>query len=261
MKKRLVIKVGSSILSNGDTLELKQIEALCEFIAKLKAKFDIILVSSGAVASGYTKLHLDKSIIENKQALASIGQPLLMETYRQILSKYNIIPAQLLLIGSTFDSRKRTAHAKRTIEILLQNQILPIINENDSIAQGELELSFGDNDRLSASVAHYFDSAMLVILSDVYGYYDKNPLEFSNANLIKNVSNISEDLLKLEQKSGSNFSTGGIVTKLMAADFLLKNDREMFLCSGFDLKPTLEFLLNDIHSFGTLFSKTNGVNI
>ncbi|RDU62418.1 glutamate 5-kinase [Helicobacter sp. MIT 14-3879] len=259
MKNRLVIKVGSSIVSNGDILVLEQIEALCEFIANIKDKFDVILVSSGAVASGYTKLHLDKSCIENKQALASIGQPLLMAAYKKALKDYNIIPAQLLLIGSTFDSRKRTAYAKKTIEILLENNILPIINENDSIAQGELV--FGDNDRLSAYVAHYFDADMLIILSDVYGYYDKNPLEFKDAKLIKNISNIKNKHFNKEQKTGSKFSIGGIVTKLIAADFLLKHNKKMFLCSGFDLNPSLDFLLYKKHNLGSLFDKNKGIEI
>lgn len=258
-KQRLVIKVGSSIVSNGDILVLEQIESLCKFIHRLRDRFEIILVSSGAVASGYTKLHLDKSIIENKQALASIGQPLLMEAYKESLKPYNITPAQLLLIGSSFDSRKRTAYAKRTIDILLENGILPIINENDSIAKGELV--FGDNDRLSAYATHYFNATMLVILSDVYGYYTKNPLEDSNAELIKYVASIKEESLKVEQKAGSKFSTGGIVTKLMAAHFLLHHNRKMFLCSGFDLEPSLEFLLQNKHERGTLFSKDKGVEI
>lgn len=258
-KQRLVIKVGSSIVSNGDVLVLEQIESLCKFIHLLREKFDVILVSSGAVASGYTKLHLDKNYIENKQALASIGQPLLIEAYREALKPYNITPAQLLLIGSSFDSRKRSAYAKRTIDILLENKILPIINENDSIAKGEL--TFGDNDRLSAYVAYYFNAEMLVILSDVYGYYTKNPLEDKNAEIIKYICSIKEENLKVEQKTGSKFSTGGIVTKLMAARFLLKQNRKMFLCSGFDLTPSLEFLLHNKHSYGTLFSKDKGVMI
>lgn len=259
MKKRIVIKVGTSIVSNGEFLELSQIESLCEFIAKLREKYEIILVSSGAVASGYTKLHLDKNNIANKQALASIGQPLLMATYKQILEPYGIIPSQLLLSAITFDSRKRTTYAKNTIEILLKNGILPIINENDTITQGEL--AFGDNDRLSASVAHYFEASLLVILSDVYGYYDKNPLEYSDAKIHKIISEIPASALNVEQKAGSKFSTGGITTKLLAADFLMRHNREMFLCSGFDLKPSLEFLIEHKHTQGTLFSSNYGAQI
>lgn len=258
--KRVVIKVGSSIISDGNQLAINQIENLCDFIARLKSKFEVILVSSGAVVSGYTQLKLDKSFIENKQALASIGQPLLMETYRNILKKHNIIPAQLLLMGFMFDSIKRSAYSKKIIETLLANEILPIINENDILTQGEMIFldNFGDNDNLGASVAECFDADILVILSDVYGYFDSNPLENKNAKLIKNVRSIRKENLLSKQEGGSHFSTGGIVTKLIAADFLLRKNRLTFLCSGFDLKPTLEFLLDNKHTQGTLFDKDFG---
>lgn len=259
MKQRLVVKVGTSIVTNGDILALKRINELCEFISLLREKFQVILVSSGAVAAGYTKLHLDKSKIENKQVLSSIGQTFLMETYRQFLEPYKIITSQLLLIGSNFDSRQRTEYTKTTIDILLANNILPIINENDAIARGEL--TFGDNDQLSAYSAHYFNAPMLLILSDVYGYYDSNPMENKSANLIKNVNNIKEKTMKIEKKTGSYFGTGGITTKLIAASFLLKNNKSMFLCNGFDLTPSLDFLLNNKHTLGTLFSTQKGIEI
>ena len=259
MKQKLVIKIGSSILSNGDILEITRIEKICHFILELRSKFDIILVSSGAVASGYTRINLDKSKLSNKRALASIGQPLLMSAYNAIFSKYNIITSQLLFISTIFDSKEKIKSTKETIDTLLKNGILPILNENDVIAQNDL--TFGDNDQLSAYVAHYFDSNMLVILSDVYGYYDKDPLKNNDANLIKYISKINQDKISSDQIAGSKFATGGIVTKLMAANFLLNNDKKMFLCSGFDLKPTLDFLLYDNHHLGTLFSKQQGIEI
>lgn len=258
--KRIVIKVGSSIISDGNHLAINQIENLCSFIAKLKSRFEVILVSSGAVVSGYTQLKLDKTLIENKQALASIGQPLLMETYRKALKPHNIIPAQLLLMGFMFDSIKRSAYSKKIIETLLANEILPIINENDILTQGEMMFldNFGDNDNLGASVTECFDADILVILSDIYGYFDSNPLENKNAKLIKNISSITKETLSLKQEGGSYFSTGGIVTKLIAADFLLRKNRLMFLCSGFDLEPTLDFLLHNKHTSGTLFDRDFG---
>lgn len=258
--RRIVIKVGSSIISDGNALAQSQIQNLCAFIAELRTKFEVILVSSGAVVSGYTQLKIDKSIIENKQVLASIGQPLLMETYRNALKPYNIIPAQLLLMGSLFDSIKRSSYAKRTIETLLANKILPIINENDVLTQGEMIFvdNFGDNDNLGASVTECADADMLVILSDIYGYFSANPAVDKNARLIKNVRAIRPESLSADKSGGSAFSTGGIVTKLNAADFLLKKGRKMFLCSGFDLKPTIDFLMNDKHDTGTLFDSECG---
>lgn len=258
--KRIVIKVGSSIISDGNALAQSQIQNLCAFIAELRTKFEVILVSSGAVVSGYTQLKIDKSLIENKQALASIGQPLLMEAYRNALKPYNIIPAQLLLMGFMFDSIKRSAYARRIIETLLANGVLPIINENDVLTQGEMIFvdNFGDNDNLGASVTECFDADMLVILSDIYGYFDSNPATNKNARLIKNIRAIRPENLSAEKSGGSAFSTGGIVTKLIAADFLLKRNRKTFLCSGFDLKPTLDFLLNGKHDKGTLFDSERG---
>ncbi len=262
MKERLVVKVGSSIITDGNVIVQERVNELCKFIALIRQKFDVILVSSGAVASGFTKIQLDKSKIENKQALASIGQPLLMETYRKSLESYGIIPAQFLLVGSSFDSRKRTKYAKNTIEILLSNGVLPIINENDSVTQGELIFGdFGDNDRLGAYSTHYFNAPMLVVLSDVYGYFDSNPLENANAKLVKFVKSINQRHFYATQIAGSNVGTGGIVTKLMAADFLLHNNKSMFLCNGFDLAPTIEFLMEGKHTQGTLFSRKQGVDI
>lgn len=259
MKQKLVIKIGTSILSNGDILEIKRIEKICDFISNLKSKFDVILVSSGAVASGYTKINLDKNELSNKRALASIGQPILMNAYNQCLNRYGIIASQLLFISTIFNSQEKIQCTKDTIDTLLKNNILPILNENDSISQDDL--TFGDNDQLSAYVAHYFDSNMLVILSDVYGYYDKDPLNNKDANLIKYVSKINKSRISSNRIAGSRFATGGIVTKLMAANFLLKNNKEMFLCSGFDLKPTLDFLLKGEHYLGTLFSNKQGIEI
>lgn len=259
MKQKLVIKIGTSILSNGDILEMSRIEKICSFISALKTKFDIILVSSGAVASGYTRINLDKSKLSNKRALASIGQPLLMNAYNTIFNKYNIIPSQLLFISTIFDSKDTIERTKETINTLLENGILPILNENDAIAQNDL--TFGDNDQLSAYVAHYFHSNMLVILSDVYGYYDKDPLKNEDAKLIKYINKINQERILADKVAGSKFATGGIVTKLMAAYFLLNNNKEMFLCSGFDLQPTLDFLLNGNHYLGTLFSNKQGIEI
>lgn len=259
MKRTIVIKIGTSILTNGDFLDMDRIRDLSAFIAKLSSKFRIILVSSGAVASGFTRVSLNKDLLVNKRALASIGQPLLMEAYRQCLDAYDIMVAQILFISKIFESESTIDCTKQTINTLLDNNILPILNENDPISQDNL--TFGDNDQLSAYVTHYFDASMLVILSDVYGYFDSNPLKNKDAKLIKYVHSIDKNTIADDKVAGSKFGTGGIVTKLMAADFLLKHNNEMFLCSGFDLSPTLRFLLDGKHELGTLFSTKQGILI
>ena len=249
--KRVVIKVGSAVLTENNRLAKDRMANLVAFLYALQQRFDVILVSSGAVAAGYTKLKLDKSLVANKQALAAIGQPQLMISYQKKFEKFGINVAQVLLSADDFDSRKRTAHAKNAIEVLLKHKIIPIINENDVTATEELV--FGDNDQLSAHVAYYFDADMLVILSDIDGLYDKDPKKYSDAKLLKIVDTIPKDLLESECNPNYSFATGGIVTKLKAAEFLLQHKKRMFLASGFDLGDARSFLLENRHKGGTLF--------
>ena len=254
-KNRIVIKVGSAILVENQRVNLARIESLAQLISTLSATYEVILVSSGAVASGFTALELDKAIMANKQALAAIGQPLLMQIYANALEKYGILSAQVLFSGYDLDSRKRTQNARNAMEVLLKNKVLPIINENDVTTTGELMyLGFGDNDQLSAYVAHFFDASLLAILSDIDGYYDENPKENPNAKMRKIVTSISQAELEAEATPNNAFATGGIVTKLKAAKFLLDNNREMFLSSGKDLSVLRDFLLHNRHEKGTLFT-------
>ena len=251
MKKTIVIKVGSAVLTQDGELALARLKNLVEFIVKLKDKYNVILVSSGAVAAGYTLLKLDKNLIANKQALASIGQPLLLDTYRKKFSQYNIICSQVLLEASLFNDKERLNHAKDAINVLLKNNVIPIINENDVTAVAELV--FGDNDQLSAHISYHFDSSLLVILTDIDGYYDDNPHINKDAKLQKYINSISKEELEAQPTSNTQFATGGIVTKLKAADFLMKKGKEMFLTSGFDLKYISSYLLEDKYLKGTIF--------
>jgi len=253
--ERLVLKVGSAVLTENGKIAHRRLDNLVEFISQLKVRYDVILVSSGAVAAGYTALQLDKSIVANKQALASIGQPLLMHTYRREFSKYEIICSQVLLEASIFKDEKRLSHAKEAIDVMLSSGVVPIINENDVTAIDELV--FGDNDQLSAYITHHFSADILAILTDIDGFYDLNPHENKDAKLQKIVTKIDSESLTQKQSANSEFATGGIVTKLKAADFLIKNKNKMFLSSGFDLSCAKEFLLEDIHENGTLFKAPN----
>ncbi|MBX7490336.1 glutamate 5-kinase [Helicobacter turcicus] len=252
---RIVIKVGSAILVENQSINFDCIEALAQLIAKLRSVYEVILVSSGAVAAGYTEIKLDKTNLSNKQALAAIGQPLLMQIYANVFEKYQITTAQVLLTAYDFDSRKHTQNARNAMEVLLSNQVLPIINENDVIATGELKyLGFGDNDQLSAHVAHFFDARLLAILSDIDAYFEANPKDYPNAKMRKVVTQISDDELCAEFTPNNQFATGGIVTKLKAAKFLLDNQKEMFLSSGKDLSVLHDFLMHNIYEKGTLFT-------
>jgi glutamate 5-kinase len=230
--------------------------ALVELIAQLKKHgYDVILVSSGAVAAGYTQLSIDRNTIANRQALAAVGQPLLLKMYQEKFAKFGLLCSQVLLSANVFDSRKATAHAKVAIDTLLANGVVPIINENDTVSIEELV--FGDNDRLSAHVTHYFEAKILVILSDIDAFYDKDPNCYDDAVVRKVVTHISEEELCAEHTPNNEFATGGIVTKLQSADFLMKHNREMFLASGFDLSDVKSFLIDKTHRGGTLFTVSN----
>ena len=250
---RIVIKVGSHVLTQDGHLAHERIRNLCDFLADLMQANEVILVSSGAVAAGYTKLELDRTYVGNKQAIAAVGQPYLISEYQSLFEKRGRFVAQVLLGADDFDSRSRTAHAKVAIEVLLANGVLPIINENDVTTTQEL--IFGDNDQLSAHVAHHFDADMLVILSDIDGYYDDDPRENPDAKVYKVVHDINQKDLEGIHTPNNEFATGGIVTKLKAAAFLLSFNKEMFMASGFDLRDIRSFLLENRHEGGTHFKR------
>jgi len=250
--KRIVIKVGSHVITEGGAIAKTRMLALVQLIAELKAnKYDVILVSSGAVSAGYTQLPLDRSVVANKQALAAIGQPLLLKMYQEKFAKFNLLCSQVIFSADVFEEPHHITHAKVAIDTLLKNNVVPILNENDTVSVEELV--FGDNDRLSAHVAHYFDAELLVILSDIDAFYDKDPNKFEDAKRRAVVNTIQEDELNAEHTPNNEFATGGIVTKLQSADFLMKQGREMFLASGFDLSDVKSFLVDGEHKGGTLF--------
>ena len=249
---RIVIKVGSHVLTEDGKIAKVRMLALVQLIAELKEhQYEVILVSSGAVAAGFTQLPLNRSTVANKQALAAIGQPLLLKMYQEKFAKFGLLCSQVLLSADVFDSSEHIKHAKVAIDTLLENNVVPIINENDTVSVEELV--FGDNDRLSAHVAHHFDAKMLVILSDIDAFYDKDPNQYNDAKRRTVVSKISQEELEAEHTPNNEFATGGIVTKLQSADFLMKHDREMFLASGFNLNDVKNFLIDKIHLGGTLF--------
>ncbi|MBK1963844.1 gamma-glutamyl kinase [Campylobacter novaezeelandiae] len=249
--QRIVIKVGSHVISEEKKLSLERIKNLVEFLAKLMEKYEVILVTSAAISAGHTKLDIDRKNLVNKQVLAAIGQPYLISVYNEFLAHYNKIGGQILLTGKDFDSIKATKHAKNAIDAMINLGILPIINENDATAIEEIV--FGDNDSLSAYATHFFDANLLVILSDIDGFYDKNPSEFKDAKRLNKVDKILDSWLDMPVKTGSEHGTGGIITKLKAAKFLLENNKKMFLASGFNLNVAKTFLLENKQIGGTLF--------
>jgi glutamate 5-kinase len=249
---RLVVKVGSAVLTEQNRIARERMQNLVDLVAELKRDNEMILVSSGAVAAGYTELKLDKKVLANKQALASIGQPNLMKRYKKKFNKFGIITSQVLVTAANFNTYEQAERVKNTIETLLEHGVVPIINENDATATEELVL--GDNDQLSAYAAYHFDADLLVILSDIDAYYDKDPRANDDAEVRKVVNAIEKSELEREVTPNTRFATGGIVTKLKAADFLLSHNKRMFLASGFDLADARAFLLENAHRGGTLFT-------
>jgi glutamate 5-kinase len=248
---RIVIKVGTAVLTQNNNIAKERMLNLVTLIATLKKKYDVVLITSGAVAAGYSTLKLDKRKQIGKKALAAAGQPILMTAYKKKFDIYDIPTAQILLTEDDFDSRKRTKMFQEIIDAHLENNILPIINENDITSTPEQ--LFGDNDQLSANVAYAIDADLLVILSDIDGYYNKNPQENSDAKIYKVVNELPQTVLIDTSTPNNEFATGGIVTKLKAADFLIKRSKRMFLCNGFDLSAAESFLLEGKHNLGTLF--------
>lgn len=249
--KRIVIKVGTHVLFDDDKMATKRINALCEFIKDLLGKYEVILVTSGSIATGVLRSKIEKKGVVNRQMLAAIGQPYLMEIYNDIFEKFGILTGQILLTEQDLDSRKKTTYFKNMIDGLCQNKILPIINENDAL--GIKELLFGDNDQLGAAITHRTDADMLVLLSDIDGYYSDDPRQNKNAKIYDEVSEILESQTQMPASAGTDFGTGGIVTKLKAAAYLLEKGRMMFLTSGFDLGVARKFLLENTQIGGTLF--------
>lgn len=250
--KRVVLKVGSSVLTDTTDIAKERMLNLVSLIAQARKKYEVILVSSGAVAAGYTSVQLNRNIPTSKKVLASMGQPILMSSYKSKFDIYNVPISQILLTEEDFDSRVHTKIFQDIIERTLENDILPIINENDiSTTPDQL---FGDNDQLSAHVAYYSGADMLVILSDIDGYYDSNPNDNPKAKIRKVVTEIKDEELNQSHTPNSHFATGGIVTKLKAAKYMIDKKRDMFLCNGFDLSSAREFLIDGVHNKGTLFT-------
>lgn len=250
--KRIVIKVGSSVLTDTTNIAQERMLNLVTLIAAARKKYEVILVTSGAVAAGYTAVQLNRSVPTSKKVLASLGQPILMSSYKNLFDIYNVTISQILLTEEDFDSRVHTKIVQDIIDRTLKNDILPIVNENDISTTPEQ--LFGDNDQLSAHVTRHVGADMLVILSDIDGYYDSNPKDNPNAKIRKYVTEISNEELEQKCTPNSKFATGGIVTKLMAAKYIMDNKLEMFLSNGHDLESAKKFLIDEVHDKGTLFT-------
>ncbi|MCD7879476.1 MAG: glutamate 5-kinase [Candidatus Gastranaerophilales bacterium] len=240
--KRVVFKFGTNVLRNDDKeISLSRIYTFIEEISKLHRQGkEIIIVTSGAVGLGAKKLNADSSeSLSIKQACAAVGQCQLMSIYEDGFNKYSINTAQVLLTEDDFDNRIKYLSLNNVLNTLLGLDVIPIINQNDTVSTSELEgsenplfgVSFSDNDKLSALVASKLDADLLVILSDIDGLYDDNPKENPNAKLIEKVENITEEIENYGQ-SASKGGRGGMKTKLQAAKVVTHSGGYVIIANG-----------------------------
>ncbi len=216
--KRLVIKVGSSSLTYATgKLNIEQIEKLVRQMADLhNSGMEVLLVSSGAVGTGLGKLGLDKKrrTMPEKQAAAAIGQGMLLHMYEKVFAEYGVVVGQVLLTREDFADRRRFLNARNTLQAMLDFNVVPVINENDTVAVDEIKL--GDNDNLAAMVGGLVDAGLLILLSDVDGLYDGDPGR-PDSRLLNEVYEINSDIESLAKGAGSKMGTGGMTTKIQAA--------------------------------------------
>lgn len=253
--QKIVVKVGTSTLTKEDgNLNIEKIKKIVAELSNLSNKgYDVVLVTSGAVGAGMGKLGLTErpKTLSEKQALASVGQVALTHLYQLLFQEYGKIIGQLLLTRGDFSDRRRYLNARNVCNTLLKNKIIPVINENDAIVSNELKV--GDNDTLSALVSGLIDADLLIILSDVQGLYNKNPQKYEDANLIEIVGKIDDDIKKTAGGEGSKFGTGGMITKIIAAEMATKIGTNMVIASGEDPKNITRIVEKE--NVGTLFTK------
>lgn len=253
---RIVIKVGSSTLAHATgKLNIRLFERLCKVISDIKnAGDEIVLVTSGAIAMGVSKLGLGSrpSDMPSKQAAAAVGQCELMYMYDRLFSDYNHTVAQILITGDDIAHEERRDHFVNTTERLLSLGALPIINENDTVATAEIAV--GDNDTLAAIVAESLNANLLILLSDIDGLYSADPRKDKNAQLIPLVEKVDQSIFALAGGAGSSLGTGGMATKIRAAKICTESGADMIIANGSDPE-----ILYDILSGKGRFTRFRGI--
>jgi len=231
---RFVIKIGTSTLTHQTGhLNIRRVEELCKVISDIKnAGHEVILVSSGAIGMGVGKLGLQErpKDMPTKQAAAAVGQCELMYTYDKLFSEYNHTVAQLLITGDDVANETRHTNFSNTLNRLLELSVIPIINENDTVSTEEIVI--GDNDTLAAIVSESIHADKLILLSDIDGLYTADPHSHPDAELIRVANRIDEEIFALAGGSSCSLGTGGMVTKLQAAQICLACGCDMIITNG-----------------------------
>ncbi|MBR6502154.1 MAG: glutamate 5-kinase [Clostridia bacterium] len=250
---RIVVKLGTSTLAHATGhLNIRRVEEICKVISDIKnAGDEVIMVSSGAIGMGVGKLSLKTkpTDIPTKQAAAAVGQCELMYTYDKLFSEYNHTVAQLLMTGADLKNKERHQNFSNTLNRLLELDVIPIINENDTVATEEIVI--GDNDTLAAIVAESINADVLVLFSDIDGLYTADPHKDSNAKLIKRVEEIDSGIESLAGGKGTELGTGGMVTKITAAKICMACGCDMIITNGNN--PTSLYDIVEGKDVGTRF--------
>ncbi|MCI9200349.1 MAG: glutamate 5-kinase [Lachnospiraceae bacterium] len=258
-KKRIVVKIGSSSLQHPETgdLDYTKLDVLVRELCDMRNRGkDVVLVTSGAIAVGKKAVHLKESgqreekTIAEKQACAAVGQARLMMIYQKIFAEYNQVAAQILMTKNTIVDNLNRYNAHNTFSELFKLGVVPIVNENDTVATYEIE--FGDNDSLSAIVAALVEADLLILLSDIDGLYTDDPRKNENAEFIQVVEELNDELMGMGKPStGSDVGTGGMNTKLVAAKIATSSNIDMVIANSKDIKVLHRIL--DGQDIGTLF--------
>lgn len=250
--KRVVIKIGSTVLASKEGIHQERIDSLAEEICRIKK--EIVIVSSGAIAAGMGSLSLKErpKEIRLKQAAAAIGQSRLMWAYEKSFESHGKKVAQVLLTREDLSDRKRYLYAKNTLETLIEHGVIPVINENDTVAIDEIK--FGDNDSLAVMVANLLEVDLLVILSDVDGLYTSDPRSDPKAELIGEVTDITPQIEAIAGESSTIEGTGGMFSKVQAAKQASQVGTSSVIINGTKLGTLRSFF--DLQDVGTLFTTT-----
>ncbi len=235
--QRVVVKVGTNLLSTKEGIDEGCIDGIVEQLVEMQRQgLQVLLVTSGAIGMGAKELKLTGAVkqIAMRQACASIGQPLLMSSYRRAFKKHGVVCSQILLTRKEMNNRHTYVNLRNSIFTLLDLGVIPIFNENDTVSTAEIGSAFGDNDRMSAMVASKIDADLLIILTDIAGLYTADPKKDSQATLIKDIEILDKDIIACAGGAGSLFSTGGMKTKLLAAKIAAVGGCGSIIASGYE---------------------------
>ncbi len=253
--RRIVVKVGTSTLTHSTgKLDLRHLETLARVLSDIKnTGIDVVLVTSGAIGVGMSKLGMTvrPDDVRYKQAAASVGQCELMHIYDKFFLDYSQVVGQILITRSDTDQPQRRAMIVSTFETLFELDAIPVVNENDST--GVDEILFGDNDTLSAEVAALCGADLLIIFSDIDGLYDDDPRKNKDAHVIPRVREITDELREHAGGAGTKLGTGGMLTKLHAAEICFEHDIPMVITNGKHIENAYDIIAGNIK--GTLFMK------